>query len=182
MIFLLFIGGGLLAALIYLTWTESAPKYYASTTTGNVIPIQSLSSPMVTLPLVEKWAAMVARSAYSLNFLTYEKQLAGAKQYFTPDGWASFESAINSSGYLDTVKSAKLDVSTVVNGPVVPVSRYIDHGRYTWVVQMPVLVLYTSASTNVQRQFYVTLTIKRVPELDVARGISVTKFISRGAI
>lgn len=182
LIIMLFIGAGLMTSLVLLLWSAPAAKYYASTTTGNVVPIESLGSPVVTMPFVEQWSSLVVRSAYSLNFLHYPQQLKKARTFFTPEGWASFEAALKGSGYIAAIKQDKLSVSTVVNGPVVMVNRYVSHGRYTWVVQMPLLVLYTSASQQIKRQFYVTLTIKRVPELEVARGISVTNFVSHGSL
>lgn len=182
LIVLLFICAALVLGLVFLTWTSPKAKYYASTTTGNVIPIQSLSSPVVTLPFVEQWAGMVVRRAYALNFLSYDKQLSEVKKYFTADGWEKFQGAINNSGFLGSLKQDKLDISTIVNGPIVPVNRYVDHGHFTWVIQVPVLLLYTSASQQVKKQFYVTLTIKRVSEMEVPRGISVTDFVSHGQL
>lgn len=180
MIFLLLTAGFLLLVLFAVNWAQSAPKYYASTTNGNVIRIQSLSEPVVTQKFVIQWSELVARSAYTFDFLNSEKQLKATSKYFTPEGWQAFETAVKDSGYLEKVQQDKLQVSTVVNGSPVVAKRYISHGHYTWVVQMPLLVLYTSANMNVKRQLYVTMTVKRVPEMEIAQGIAVTDFSVHG--
>ena len=177
---LLFTAGGLLAAYILVAAAQSPARYYASTTTGEVVPIESLSSPVVTPEFIQQWATTVARSVYNINFLEYQKQLGLAKPYFTDDGWIAFQDAITASGLLNTIQAKKLYLSTVVNGPVVIVKRYISGGRYSWDVQLPLLILYTSSSTNVKRQIYVSMTIKRVPELEISRGIAVTTFTIGG--
>lgn len=180
LIVLLFISGGLLTTYILVAGTQAPARYYASTTTGDVVPIESLSSPVVTMDFIRQWAETVARSAYSLDFLSYSKQLQNTQQYFTPDGWIAFQSALDASGLLNDIKANKLYLSAIANGPVVVVNRYISGGRYTWDIQVPLLISFTSSNVVKKKQIYVSMTIKRVPELEEARGIAVTKFIRGG--
>lgn len=177
---LLLTASGLLGLYLFVSSSQAPARYYASTTTGEVVPIESLSSPVVTPAFIQQWASTVARSAYSINFLNYEKQFSQARPYFTTDGWNAFQNAMASSGFLDTVKNKKLYLSTVVNGPVVIVKQYISSGHYSWDVQLPLLILYSSSNMNVKRQIMVSMTIKRIPELENARGIAVTKFTMGG--
>ncbi len=164
------------ATLFLFLWKAKPASYYASTTTGEVVTLEPLSSPVVTQDYVLQWAELVVRSAYTLNFGDYEEQLQKTSQYFTQSGWQAFNDALKESTLLDTVISKKLYLSAVVNGPAVIVNRYVSHGRFTWEVQMPVLINYTSASMARKKQIYVSMTITRVPELEAARGIAVTNF------
>ncbi len=176
LLILIIICATLSAVLSFLLWSAKPAKYYASTNTGNVVALSPLSSPVVTQDYVLQWAELVARSAYTLDFGTYESQLQKTSQYFTPEGWQAFNEALKTSSLLDTVINEKLAVSVVVNGPAVMINRYIRHGRFTWEIQMPLLMSYTSANMTKKKQIYVSMTVTRVPELEEARGIAVTNF------
>jgi len=173
---LIALSGMLSAVLFFLVWGSKPAKYYASTTTGDVIALSPLSAPVVTQKYILQWAELVVRSAYTLNFDAYEAQLEKTEPYFTSEGWDAFNQALKDSKFLDDVIAKKLYLSAVVNGPSVIVNRYIQHGRFTWDVQMPVLISYNSANMTRKRQIYVSMTVSRVPELEDARGIAVTNF------
>lgn len=88
----------LLAVLSYQIITTPKPAYYATTTTGRVIPLQSLDMPVVTNTYLLQWAALATRAVYNLDFENYTKQLDNASSYFTPTGWESLTNAMKSSG------------------------------------------------------------------------------------
>jgi intracellular multiplication protein IcmL len=169
----------LLLVLSYLIFTQPKAKYYASTTTGRVIPIESLSSPVVTSTFIRQWASLAVRSSFNLDFVHYQTQLSKSSFYFVPSGWSAFKTALQASGVLKTLVQKKLFASAFVNGTPRIIDRYISHGQFTWKVQLPLLVTYTSASAKTTRQLYVALTIKRVPELTFPKGIAITGFAAR---
>lgn len=176
MIMSLLVCFGLLVALFFLIFTQSKPKYYASTTTGTIVPIQSLSSPVVTQKYILQWSKKVARLVYNLDFLNNEEELKNASTYFTQEGWQSLQKSIEKSGLLSTIKQKKLMLSSVVDGSPVILNQYIEGGRYTWKVQLPLLILFGSASESKKKKIYISMIVKRVPELEIARGIAVTSF------
>lgn len=49
---------------------------------------------------------------------------------------------------------------------------------YTWRVQLPLLVIYTSANEERKAHFAVTMDIIRVPVIDAAKSIQIFKLIS----
>ena len=181
-LFLSVIGAVLVVLIVVLLLTRQGSKYYASTTTGEVIQIQSLSSPVVTQTFLLGWAKTVARQAYNINFVYYQDQLNKLSGFFTKEGWNAFNNAINNSGLLSDIIAKKLYLSSIVNGPAVVVDRFVSGGRFTWMVQMPLLVTFTSASMSVKSQFYINMKIQRVPELETVRGISVVDFSVNGAM
>ncbi len=151
-------------------------KYFATTTTGEVIPLQSLSMPVVTNTYLLQWAELATRACYNLDFLHYDKQLANAETYFTPDGWTSLNAALNASDVINSLQQNKLFMSAVVSGPPVILDQEVIHGRYTWRVQLPLLVTYTSASEEHKSQFTVTMDIMRVPVIDAVKSIQINNF------
>src|SRR3990167_1894423 len=80
---LLFTAASLIIVYILISFGQQDARYYASTTTGEVIPMESLGSPVVTSEFIQQWSQTVARKAYSLNFLSYAQQLQEVQSYFT---------------------------------------------------------------------------------------------------
>ncbi|WP_259411986.1 type IVB secretion system apparatus protein IcmL.2 [Coxiella burnetii] len=166
----------LFAVLSYQIITTPKPAYYATTTTGRVIPLQSLDMPVVTNTYLLQWAALATRAVYNLDFENYTKQLDNASSYFTPTGWESLTNAMKSSGAIDSLKNNKLFMAGIVNGPAVILDQEVVHGRYSWRVQLPLLVTYTSASIQQKAHFIITMDIIRVPVIDAAKSIQINRF------
>ncbi|MCH9770502.1 MAG: type IVB secretion system apparatus protein IcmL/DotI [Gammaproteobacteria bacterium] len=162
--------------LIFMNVTARQSRYYASTVNGYVIPLHSLSEPVITPKVLMQWGEVAARTAYNFDFAHYQTELQQAKPYFTPDAWKQFNKALHSSGLLDQVIKNKLVMNSVVSGPPVILSQGKVHGAYTWTLQMPILLTFTSANENTQGHLIVTMTISRVPVLAAPKGIQISDF------
>lgn len=156
--------------------SRRAPKFYATTSTGDVIPMQSLGEPVVSNKFLLQWAGQVARNAYNVSFVDYQSKLAQLKPFFTSDGWQKFSSAMN-AGVLNTVKNQKLEVSAIVDKSPVVLSTEEIHGYLNWLVQVHLLVTYTSASQTTQQHVLVNMQVQRVSTLSTPKGILVNSFV-----
>lgn len=172
------VGVILMVVLAGLMLSTPQSKYYATTTNGRVVPMHSLSEPVVTNKYLLQWASIATRTAFNINFVDYQSQLDKAKADFTSSGWSKFLSAMNSSGLLDTVKNKKLEMSAVVSGAPVILSTSVIHGRFTWRVQLPILVTFSSASATSQEHWLVTMNIQRISTLDAYKGIQISDFVA----
>lgn len=168
--------------LVGLIIASPQPKYYATTTSGQVVPMHSLSEPVVTNSYLLQWASLSVRTAFNIDFVNYDSQLDQAKSDFTSSGWSKFIDAMNKSGLLDTVKSKKLEMSAVVDGTPVIINTAIIHGRFTWRVQLPILVTFTSASASSKSYWIVTMNVQRISTLDAYKGIQINDFSVRQKI
>jgi intracellular multiplication protein IcmL len=169
----------LLAFIIYyLISHQPEPKYFATSADGRITPIYPLTAPMVSDSALLQWANQAAVAAYTYNFSTYRKELQEASEYFTPEGWNDFQTALKSSRNLETVITKKLVVTAVATGAPVILDRGVLNGHYSWKVQMPLLVTYESASTTIQQPIVVTMLITRVSTLNVPKGIAIAQFVA----
>lgn len=164
------------AILAYQILTTPKARYYATTTTGIVVPLYSLSMPVVTNSYLLQWASLATRACYNLDFVNYQSQLKTASSYFTPSGWGALMNAMKSSGVLKSLTQNKLYMDAVVSGPVVILDEELVHGRYSWRVQLPLLVTYTSANETRKAHFIITMDILRVPVLNAEKGIQINNF------
>lgn len=145
-------------------------QYFATTTNGVTVPMHALDQPVITSPYLLQWASQATRAAFNLDFVNYQDQLNNSATYFTPNGADSFKSALKSSGLLGDITGKKLDMNAIVSGAPVILNRYVRGGRYTWVVQLPLLITFTSASATEHANMVATLKIQRVPVLDAPGG------------
>ena len=161
---------------IGLMVSEQQPKYFATTTAGEVIPMHPLSEPVITNSYLLQWASLATRASFNMNWVSFQADLNKAKADFTPGGWDKFMGAMKSSGLLSTVQDKKLEMSAIVSGPPVILITSVIHGRFTWRVQLPVLVTFTSASQTKESHWMVTMNIQRISTLDAYKGIQISDF------
>lgn len=165
--------------LAWMSFDRPLPKNYAAITTGQVMPLHALSEPIFNTQFILRWSANIAQSVYNMSFDDYQNDLDKVKESFTSAGWEQMMTALQS--VITTVTGNRVNISSVVSGAPVVLAEMEIHGRYTWRVQMPLLVTYTGASGSTQSHYVVTMSVQRVPTLNRAEGIRVIDFTSMSA-
>ncbi len=161
----------LLCVLGYLVVKKSTPDYYASTTTGREVKIHPLSDPVLTTDFIQKWAVTAARSALNLSFSNYQEQLRKASGYFTDGAWRQYRNAIDSRGLLRQINDNQLIVSAIATRKASILYRRVIAGRYTWRIQVPLLLGIQTSGSKTYQKWVVTMTVVRVSTLDTPRSI-----------
>jgi intracellular multiplication protein IcmL len=169
---------GLIVIIVILMFQKPEPTYFASTDSGRIIPLVPLNQPNLTDKAILQWSGNAVVSLYSYNFVNFREVFQENKQYFTDSGWRAFVQALQDSQSLQSVQAKKLVVSAVLAGAPLVLNKYLFNGRYTWKIQMPVLVTYLSSSEQSSQKFLVTLTIQRVSTLDDINGIGIQQFVA----
>lgn len=168
----------ILGALLYYMFTHPpAPKYFATSINGRITPIYALDEPNQSDPSVSQWAVQAAIASFTYNFVDYRQQLQAASEFFTSDGWQNFLEALSSSNNLTAVKAKKLIASAVATGAPVLLAKGLLGGRYSWRIQMPLLVTYQSASQFTQNSYTVTMLIQRVSTLNSPQGVGISQIV-----
>lgn len=171
----------LVGMVVYQYTTRPEPRYFATSADGKITPLYALDVPVVSASALLSWANEAAVAAFTYNFSDYRKALQSASEFFTPEGWKDFQVALESSNNLNAVITKKLVVSAVATGAPVIIDQGVIYGRYSWKVQMPLLVNFQSASTNYQTPLLVTLLITRVSTVYVPTGIAIAQYIAAPA-
>lgn len=171
----------LVSALIYIVMNPPAPKYFATDESGRITPLVALNQPNLPTATLLQWANVAAVAAYTYNFVNWRQELQAASEFFTPEGWREFLKALDESNNLKAVIAKKLVVSAVATGAPVILQEGILGERYSWKVQMPLLVTYQSANQITQQSVMVTMLITRVSTLRSPRGIGIAQFVVSGA-
>lgn len=174
----------LAGGLIYTITHPFQQKYYATNETNAAIPLTPLLEPNLSTMALLRWANTATIAAYTYNFVNYRSALEAASVYFTSEGWQAYLRAIRDANVLKTVLVNNLSVSAVSTGTPVVLQQGEMYGRYSWRVQMPLLITYQSASELTQQRLLVTLLITRISTLESPRGIGIAQFeaISAGSL
>lgn len=170
----------LCGSLSYVVTHPPAPKYFATTIDGKIIPLVPLSEPNMPNSAVLLWANQAATASFTYDFVNYRQALQSASNYFTPDGWRDFLGALTSSNNLNAVITKKLVVSSAATGAPVILQQGLLGGTYAWRVQMPMVVTYQSASQVAQQNVMVTMLVVRVSTLNSSRGVGIAQFVVSG--
>lgn len=168
--------------LSYLLTHPPTPKYFATSINGRITPLFALNAPNTSDNAVVQWASEAASASYSYNFVNWRSELEAASSFFTAEGWSQFTTALLDSNNLEAVKAKKLVVSAVVTGAPVILQKGLLNGRYSWRIQMPLLVTYQSASELSQQSLNVTMLVTRVDTLNSPKGVGIAQFIAAPAV
>ena len=157
--------------MVYMITHPPAPKYFATSINGRITPLFPLNEPNQSDSAVLQWANQAAIAAFTYNFVNYRDELQAASGFFTAEGWDQFLNALQQSNNLDAIKAKKLIVSPII------LQKGVLNGRFSWRVQMTILVTYQSASEFTQQNNVVTMLITRVSTLNSPRGIGISQFV-----
>lgn len=168
----------LVGTILYQITNRPEPRYFATTVDGRIMPLYPLSEPMLSPAELLQWAHGASISAYTYNFVNYRDAMQQLQNQFTPDGWTYYEDALKVSRNLEMVLAKKLVVSAVATGTPVILDQAVIDGRYSWKVQIPLLVSYQSPNEQTQTPVIVMMIISRVPTVDMPKGIAIVSFVA----
>ena len=178
LLILLVISIVLVGAILYQLVNRPEPRYFATTVDGRIMPLYPLSEAMLSPGELLQWAHGAAISAYTYNFVNYREAMQELQNQFTPDGWRYYEDALKVSRNLEMVIAKKLVVSAVATGTPVILDQAVINGRYSWKVQIPLLVSYQSPNEQTQRPVIIMMIVSRVPTVDMPKGIAIVSFVA----
>lgn len=166
----------LVGVIVYQIHHRPLPQFIAIAQNGQQMQITAQEEPNYLSSTIIKWARKAAVASYTYDFVNADKQLAAVKSYYTDAGWKVFSESI--AQLIGSIKANQLFVNGVVSGPpVISNQGDISMRGYVWRVQMPFLVTYQTSDTATHKQFYVTLTIVKVPTWQNPAGIGIDQFV-----
>lgn len=174
---LLILSSLLVLLLFWVVTHPPAPRYFATTPNGGIIPLVPLDQPYKANDAISQWAADVARKAYSFDFVHWRGQLNQLARYFTGNGYEQFLSALKKSGNVAAVRDKRL-VGTAIASPAIITSEGPLNSVYTWEVEVPLQVRYSSARETIKQSLLITMTVQRTNTLKNEHGLAVNRFLS----
>jgi len=167
----------LIGALTYVVTHPPQAKYFATNSSGRIVPLVALNEPNLSKAALLQWANTAAVAAFTYNFVNFRQELQAASEFFTSAGWEAFVKSLTQSRNLAAVRAKNLVVSAVATGAPIILQEGVVSGRYTWRVQMPMIVTYQSGSQISQQSLIITMLVTRISTLNSPQGIGIAQFI-----
>jgi len=165
-----------LGVVFYQILNRPLPQFNAIQPDGKTMLLIPVDQPNLLPDTIVRWASKAATIAYTFDFVGYNNQIKAARPYFTEDGWQDYLSSVNK--LINTVIQNQLFVNGVVSGaPVISNQGDVPGRGYVWRIQIPFLVTYQSANTTSKRNFYVVISVVRVPTSENKQGIGIDQFL-----
>lgn len=168
-----------IGGVLYMILSRPLPVFTAVQPNNMQMQLTPFEEPNLLPATILRWATKAAAVAYTFDFEHYRDQLAAARPYFTEAGWNGY--LVGVGDVLNTVVDNHLFVNGVVSGtPVISNQGDLPGKGYTWRIQIPFLVTYQASNSVVNRNFYVILTIVRVPTRINPQGVGIDQFVMVG--
>lgn len=166
-------------ATVYLALTRPDPKYFATTSEGQILPLVPLDQPHQSNAAVANYAVTAVTSALTYSFDRYKQQFQAAQDYFTqPTGWNSFVKAVDQSDILKLVKKRRFNSTAIAQNAIIVKQGVNAQGVYEWIIQMPVRVTYQSASEVTGQNLTVTIYMRRLQTYQTPAAMAIDRFIA----
>lgn len=179
LIFFLVVNVVLVCGLVYMVLTPEDQAFYATMNDGKVSQLFPLEEPNLPQTAVLQWSNQAAIAVYTIDFINYVSQLRAAARYFTEAGWAAFKETVKKTA-IPEVQAKQLVVTAVATAAPIILEEGNLNGRYTWKVEIPMLVSYQGASGDpVKQAVDVVMTVVRVNTHHNPKGIGIVQFNAR---
>lgn len=170
----------LLNVILVVVLATSAKKepqkfFFATTNLGQLIPLTPTSQPAVSNDLVLNWVSNTVPNIYNLDFIHYRAQLNAMQKFFTPQGWAQFQTAFGPQ--LSSILANKYITSAAPSGvPVITGTAVID-GTYMWQIQMHLILSFQQGSTITTQNILLTVVVSRVNNVSADQLLGISSII-----
>jgi intracellular multiplication protein IcmL len=154
-------------------------RYFVTDPSGRVSEIQAINRPIQSQEMVLNWATQSITKAYSMNFANYAQQLKDIEPNFNEPGWRGYQEALKTSGYLEKMLANQYSTYAVPKSAPVVVAQGDLNGVWAWRLQIPVIVLYKSASNSQTQEITVDAVVVRRPETENPSGLAIAQIISQ---
>ncbi len=153
------------------------PQYFATNSQYQLVKYHPLTDPVVSNNYVLQWVSTAVQQAFSLDFIHWREQLQTASYNFTPSGWHWFLQAFKQSGDLNSLVQLKMVADAQITGAPVITYQGVLGSQYTWKIEIPLMITYTSAAKVINQPMKVTIIVMRVPEQDNRYQIAINQFL-----
>jgi|GEM_PF-2531831 intracellular multiplication protein IcmL len=168
--------------LSYLLMNPTRPLYFATDEVSRLINIVPVNLPNMSTQDVTAWTVKAVQDAYSYDYINYHEQLQNAEKYFTRAGWSTYMKALMLSGNMRALTNRKQVVlAQVIETPKV-LKEAMLNGSLAWLIEMPLLVIYTMPPYDGSNQFsnalVVRVIVQRQQILEGDNGLGIAQLIA----
>ena len=168
---------GLVSAVVVLATQPAIVKFVAANAQVGETPLITTNKPMMGDAAVLTFAQRAVEDSFSLGFASYRLDMQRARKFYSAAGWNGYLEALHKSHDLLAVRRRQLDMTVVVSGPPTVVRQGVQaNGRYGWVVQMPVRLVFEGDGKRSANDWIMAIHLQRRSNLTNPYGIAIQHF------
>ncbi len=137
-----------------------------------------LNLPNIPKTYLLTWAGLAVSDVMTFGFNDYGPRLNLSSAYFTDHGWDSFSEAMTRSRMLEMIHVNQQIITAALQGAPALNSGNVNHDRYEWVVQLPLVLTYRSGARSSNASMLVTVVIVRSDDPKHPYGIAIDQWIA----
>lgn len=170
-----------LGLTVFLLAHQPSPKFLIQTADHHLVGMVPLDEPSFSDEYITQWVVEAILAANNWSFANYREALQKAcNQYLTPNGCQEYRDALIRIGNLESVKTKRLTVRAVVVKPPLIVNKVRNDQteRFTWNMQMELVVSYLSSAEQTTQSLIVNVVVVRRPLTEYEKGIGIEKYVA----
>jgi intracellular multiplication protein IcmL len=169
----LFINIFMVSIFVYEAIQPTQYVYFATDQNGRVVPLKSLSDPVLDQTEVGDWATDQIVKAFTFDYANYQTALASTQNAFTSNGWLAFQNSLKDANILSSVIANKYVATATPNEAPTMLADGIVDGHYAWKFQIPITVSFQGDSGQFSQVLNLTVLIVRQPETSHPNGLGI---------
>lgn len=158
------------------TFAVQAEKGFI-TRDNQISEIITLPVPHQSLKNVSGWLLTALNTIYGVGFDNIDEKIDSASYYFTPEGYASYLKALETSGFRNDIVRKQLKITLLATQDPVLINGGSVGDLEFWRLRVPVLISYLGGKEIVTAQKMVETLIVRVPAYKNEKGLAISEFI-----
>ncbi len=167
----------LIIVSVYLFLQKPEPVIFYTDNEWRILPDVPLDQPYVKTSDLIQWVSNVLPAAFTLDFINYNNQLKAVMQYFTDNGQKRFIDQLNLYISYNFVQNSKLFANGSAAGAPFILNQGLLSGKYSWWIQMPINVTFTSIERVTYQSFIVQVLVQRMSTLENLTGLTIENII-----
>jgi len=167
------------AFLAVKTQTVEREYFAVDSQTGRLIPMPALGQPYLSKGALLSWFVDCVVATNTYDYVNYQRQLGASAGCFTTSGWGEFTEALDKAGTLEQMKAQRLVANAVPTGSPIVVREGVRSGVYAWEIEIPVMVTFHGARTNMTQRLLLSSVVSRVPTSVNKSGVGIDHYVAR---
>lgn len=164
----------LIATSVYLFLDKPPPVKFSTDNEWRILLPVPLDRPYLAQSDLIQWVSSVLPNLFNYDFVNYKVELQKNEHYFTENGWKAFLALLKSYADYTAITKSKLFVNGVPLGAPFILNQGLIERKYSWWVQMPVNINY---STRYTEALDLQVLVVRISTLNNLHGVAIDNII-----
>lgn len=163
----------------YISNYNPQTRYFALTPDGSALQMESLEDPNLNNEALLAWVQQAVVDVLTFGFNDYNKRFEYSMRYFTPEGWVTFGTTLQTSRLMAEVVQYQQILTAIPRSPPQIIAWGYKNGRFSWDIAAPVIMTTRAGKNRNIAAVTVILTVVKLPTSENPRGIAIDSWVSR---